>query len=71
MSASLNPDRLREELAVRGLDQRQLAHIAKVSPTTVSAAANGKPLKPGTLRKLAAALARTPEIEGLRGLVNG
>jgi transcriptional regulator with XRE-family HTH domain len=63
-SLRLRSDVLRLELAVRGIDQRELAQAAGVSEATVSHAANGHAVNPQTLRRIAAALASLPRLPG-------
>src|SRR5207302_318507 len=65
----LNPARLRLEIARRGLTGADLARLAGVSATTVSAATQGRPVSPVTLRKLAVALTRVPVLPGSEDLL--
>jgi transcriptional regulator with XRE-family HTH domain len=68
-SLRLRSDVLRRELAIRGIDQRELAQAAGVSEATVSHAANGHAVNPQTLRRIAAALASLPRLPGAAELV--
>jgi hypothetical protein len=43
MRRELNGDRLRLEIMKRGLDQQSFARLAKIAPTTISAACLGQP----------------------------
>ena len=55
--------RLRELRRSRGLSQKELGELAKVSPGTVYRLENGvRGAYPGTVRKLAVALGVTPRI---------
>jgi transcriptional regulator with XRE-family HTH domain len=56
----VDPERLRHELAIRGLDAIDLARKAHLSPATVSAALAGKPIAASSLRLMAGALQATP-----------
>jgi transcriptional regulator with XRE-family HTH domain len=56
----VDPERLRHELAIRGLDAIDLARTAHLSPATVSAALAGRPISASSLRLMAAALQATP-----------
>ena len=67
----LNVDRLRREMAYRGLSGADLARLAGVSATTVSAAMLGRPVAPGTLRRIAIALSRVPLLPGGEHLLAG
>ncbi len=58
MRVKLNPERLRQEIGRRGLDQDEFARVAGVSAGTVSNAVAGKRVNPHTLRKFSAALAK-------------
>ncbi len=56
----MDPERLRHELTIRGLDAIDLARKARLSPATVSAALAGKPIAASSLRLIAGALQATP-----------
>lgn len=60
----IDADRLRRELACRGLYCVDLARLADVSPATVSTAMQGRPVSPRTLRRIAAALLQVPVVPG-------
>jgi transcriptional regulator with XRE-family HTH domain len=64
MGVSIDSDRLRLEMARRGLDGRQLAELARVTPATISHALNRKRVGLKTVRALAKALATTPPLQG-------
>lgn len=66
----IDPDRLRREMACRGLYCADLARMAGLSPTTVSAAVQGRPVSPRTLRQIAAALSRVPVVPGSSELLD-
>jgi transcriptional regulator with XRE-family HTH domain len=57
---SINPERLRHELTIRGLDAIDLARNAHTSPAAMSAALAGKPISASSLRLMAGALQATP-----------
>ncbi len=65
MGARLRPDRLRFEMARRGLSGSDLARRARLSPGTVSQAINGRPVAAGTLAKIASALIKAEPMPGL------
>ena len=57
----LDVEGLDRELALRGLNDAELARIANIRPATISLARRGHTrLRSSTLTKLAVALARTP-----------
>lgn len=67
---TLQPDRLRLELARRGWSAADLAREARVSPPTVSAALAGRPIAAQSLALIAGALSRglvVPTIDVLLG----
>ena len=57
MSVVLSTERLRLELARRGWGTADLARAARVSAPMIGAAVAGRPVAPGTLRRIATALA--------------
>ena len=65
----LNVARLRREMACRGLNGAGLAAAAGISTATMSAALQGRSVSVGTLRKIVAALARTPSVPGMDELL--
>jgi transcriptional regulator with XRE-family HTH domain len=64
MGVHVDTGRLRQAMARRGLDGRELAKLAKVTPATVSHALNRGVVGLSTVRALAHVLATTPELEG-------
>jgi transcriptional regulator with XRE-family HTH domain len=70
-SLHLQTDALRVALALRGLDQRDLAQEAGLSEATVSHAITGRAVNAQTLRRIAAALERLPKMPGAAELVAG
>jgi transcriptional regulator with XRE-family HTH domain len=64
MGIAIDSDRLRLEMARRGLDGRQLAELARVTPATISHALNRRRVGLNTVRALARALATTPPLQG-------
>jgi transcriptional regulator with XRE-family HTH domain len=60
---------LRQEIAMRGLTQGELAAIAGLSEATVSHAITGRRIDSSTLGKLARALTVTPTLPGAERLV--
>jgi transcriptional regulator with XRE-family HTH domain len=60
MSVVIEPNRLRRELARRGLSATELSHEARVSGATVSAALAGRPISATSLQLLTEALLRRP-----------
>lgn len=69
MPAFINGDRLRFELARRGLDQVSLARRANLRPETISRAVNGHPVTASTLAAIADALLQVPPRAGLDDLL--
>jgi transcriptional regulator with XRE-family HTH domain len=63
MGVAIDSDRLRWEMARRGLDGQQLAALAKVTPATVSHALNRRRVGLNTARAIARALATTPLLQ--------
>ena len=59
VSVSVHPGRLRQEIARRGWNPIDLARAARLSPATISAAINGKPISATSLKLIAKALADT------------
>lgn len=66
----IDTERLRREMACRGLYCSDLARRADLSPATVSAVMHGRPVSPRTLRGIAAALSRVPVVPGSSDLVD-
>lgn len=60
MSAPVDAERLRYELARRGLEAIDLARKARISPATVSAALAGRPVSMTSLTLIARVLESTP-----------
>ena len=69
MSVPVDPERLRYELAIRGMAAIDLARQARLSPATVSAALAGKPIAEASLALIAQVLEVTPASEFLKRLV--
>jgi DNA-binding Xre family transcriptional regulator len=67
----VNQARLDVELARRGLTASALAKAAGLSEATLSHARTGRPVRPLTLTRIAATLARIPTILGIDDLVEG
>ena len=65
----IRPDLLRLELALRGLESRQLAEEAGLSESTVSHAMTGKAVNTRTFQRIVAALGRLPKIPGAADLL--
>ncbi len=64
MSVVVATGRLRHELALRGWGNSDLARVAGISAPTVTAALAGKPIAPGTFRKIAIALTKESAVAG-------
>ena len=60
MSVNIDPSRLRREITRRGWSPVDLARAARLSPATVSAALNGRPIAAASLGLMAHALAANP-----------
>ena len=69
MSVALNCEALRRELARRGWNGNDLAHAARISHATVSAACAGHRVSPTTVRLIALALAEATPLRGVDGLL--
>jgi transcriptional regulator with XRE-family HTH domain len=69
LAVKINPEQVRKALAVRGLDQKQLAALAGVTPQTISHAMHGRPVSATTLQSIAGALLRLPVLPGTEDLV--
>jgi transcriptional regulator with XRE-family HTH domain len=65
----LAPERLLLELTLRGISQAEFSRRAQLSESTVSAAAQGRPVSPATFRNIAATLAQLPILEGASALL--
>jgi lambda repressor-like predicted transcriptional regulator len=63
MSVAVDSAVLRQEIARRGWSSRDLARAAQISPATVSAAVNGRPISATCLSLIARALAGAPPDE--------
>ncbi len=62
MSVIVHPGRLRQEMTRRGWAATDLAHAARLSQATISAAVNGRPISQRSLGLIAMALQRAPII---------
>lgn len=69
MSVVVRTARLRQEMARRGWDAVHLAHEARLSPATVSAALAGRPIAASSLTLIAEALQRAPVISAIDELL--
>ena len=69
MSSRLNRAQLDRELACRGWSASDLAAASGISPATISAARNGRPLNHRTLHRIADALLKAPIVSGLDALL--
>jgi transcriptional regulator with XRE-family HTH domain len=62
---------LGREVARRGWTLADLAKAAGLSGATVTAASAGRPVSPGSLRRIAGALASVPPLDGVDELLLG
>ena len=69
MSVRLDADRLRYELAIRGMSAIQLAKKAGLSDATVSAALSDKPIAEASLDLIGHVLETNPANEFLKRLI--
>ncbi len=69
MSSRLNRARLDHELACRGWTASDLAAASGISPTTISKARNGRPVKNKTLQRIADTLLKAPTVAGVEALM--
>lgn len=67
---NVDPAKLLAELNRRGMSAANLAAEAKISATTLSGCLHhGRPISVRSARRIAAALAQNPPIDGLEGLL--
>jgi hypothetical protein len=67
---ALKQQRLRLEMARRGLQAIDLARLAGLNPATMTAALHGRTVSPTTLLKIVMALTRVPAVPGVEDLIN-
>lgn len=70
MMRPFDPDRLARAVFVRGLQQSDLARLAKLSEPTVSAALRGRRVTSGTALALSRVLGAMPPIPELEVLIS-
>lgn len=63
MSFEINGGQLREAMALRGLDQKDLALLAGVTPAVISKAIRGGAVRGVTFARITRALAAAPLLE--------
>ena len=68
-SVRVRGGRLRQEIALRGWCEYDLARAAGISPTTLSTALRGRTVSAKTLSKIAQALVKAPVVPGLGDLL--
>jgi len=71
MGITVDGERLRRELIRRGWHSSDLARAAGLSEPTISAALMGHQISVHSLRSIAEAIARTPEVAGIDKLMAG
>lgn len=71
MGLAVRADVLAREVARRGWTLADLAKAAGLSGATMTAARAGRPISPRSLRRIAAALASAPPLEGVDDLLLG
>lgn len=71
MSVVVSADRLRHEMARRGLSQADLAALARVAPATITHAVHGRPLAAATVAMIARGLVRAEVVDGVDSLLAG
>jgi len=69
MLVTLDPERLRYEMAIRNLDGVSLARASGVTENTISHALQGHRVRKGTLRQIAAGLLTFPPLRMVEDLV--
>jgi transcriptional regulator with XRE-family HTH domain len=69
MSVPINGDHLRRELSRRGWTGSDLAHTARISNATVSAACRGRAISSTTLRLIVEALLAQPPLPEIDALL--
>ncbi len=62
MSVTLDSERLRRELVRRGWNANELAHAARLSNATISAACRGRAISPTSVRLIVKALMSEPPL---------
>lgn len=67
---ALKQQRLRLEMARRGLQASDVARLAGLSPATMTAALHGRTVSPMTLLKIATVLTEVPVVRGVDDLIN-
>ena len=70
MSVQINGQRLKAEIARRGLTQAEFAARAGVVPNTITNVMNGKPVHQVVLHKMALALQNTPIVAQIDALID-
>jgi transcriptional regulator with XRE-family HTH domain len=70
MTTRINVTNLDRELAIRGLNGRELSRLAGISAMTLSNARQGHRVRESTVRRLAVALTRVEPIPGAAALVD-
>lgn len=69
MSVTLDSERLRRELVRRGWNATELAHAARLSNATVSAACRGRAISPTSVRLIVKALIAQPPLPEIDALL--
>jgi DNA-binding Xre family transcriptional regulator len=69
MGVLVRPEHLEREMVRRGWTSADLARFARVSPATVTAMRTGKAVSPHSVHAVARALASSPPLDGIDGLL--
>jgi lambda repressor-like predicted transcriptional regulator len=66
---AIDTKKLRRAMAERGWSAGDLARTAGLSANTMTEALRGRPVAPGTLRKIVAAITSTPPLQGVETIL--
>jgi transcriptional regulator with XRE-family HTH domain len=69
LSARISRNRLDRELALRGWTAQDLVRASGISAATISAARQGRPVRPSSIHRMVSALLKAPVLEGVAELI--
>jgi DNA-binding Xre family transcriptional regulator len=70
LCARISRDRLDRELTLRGWTAQDLVRASGISAATISAARQGKPVRPGSIHRIVTALLCAPVLDGIAQLLD-
>ena len=70
LSARISRQRLDRELALRGWTAQDLVRASGISGSTISAARQGKPVRPRSIHRIVTALLSAPVLDGVADLLD-